>query len=204
MTQPSLKIIVESATDAKLIRAILGDKLAKKARFYAGQGRTSLATLGRNILFHEGGPVLLVMDSDTLNPRLTAELEALNLAAMSGPITSGVQFPAMTESDIPLFKVFTFVPEIEAVFFESPEALDRLLGMQPPQDKVKEGHFIPKQVLTELLANSKAPRDYPGLLEHLDPQVQQAIASGEQASNLKAMVESLLAEAVQQRKQEVS
>ncbi len=204
MTQPSLKIIVEGVTDVQLIRAILGDGLAEKARFYAGQGRTSLATLGRNILFHEGGPVLLVMDSDTLNPRLTAELESLNLAAMSGPITSGIQLPAMTGSSKPLFKVFTFVPEIEAVFFESPEALDRLLGKEPPQDKVKEGHFIPKQVLTELLANGKAHHDYPGLLEHLDPQAQQAIASGQQASNLKAMVESLLADAAQQRKQEVS
>jgi len=193
--QPGLTIIVEGVTDAQLIRAILGDDIAKKVRFYAGQGRASLATVGRNVLIHEGGPVLLVMDSDTLNPQLTAELQALNLAALTGPLTAGVQRPAMAEPGTSQFQVFTFVPQIEAVFFEAPDVLDRLIGKKPPQEKVKEGHFIPKQVLAELLANGMAPRDYKMVLEHLGPTAQQALATGPQASNLKATVESLLAEA---------
>jgi hypothetical protein len=193
-SQPSLKIVVESATDARLIRVILGDDLAKKARFYAGQGRASLATIGRNILFHEGGPVLLVMDSHTLNPELTAELESLNIAAMSGAVTSGIQLPSAIAAGKLQFRVFTFVPEIEAVFFESPEALDHMLGKKPPQEKIKEGHLIPKQVLAELLPNGKSHGGYQGLLEHLDSKAQYALAGGAQAAKLRAMVESLLAD----------
>jgi hypothetical protein len=87
------------------------------------------------------------------------------------------------------------VPEIEAVFFEASEALDHLLGKKPPQDKVKEGHLIPKQVLSELLANGPTQRDYPGLLEHLDAEARLAIATGPQASSLKATVGSLRASA---------
>src|SRR5205807_422759 len=143
---PSLKIVVEGRTDAQLIRAILGGEVAKKTRIYAAQGRASLETIARNVLFHEGGPVLLVMDSDTLNPQLTAELESFSLAAMRGPVTSGIQ-PAVTmNSEPPPFRVFTFVPEIEAVFFEAPRVLDRLLGKKPPEEKIKEGHLVPKQV----------------------------------------------------------
>ncbi|HYT95256.1 MAG TPA: hypothetical protein VEL76_41445 [Gemmataceae bacterium] len=195
MTPPSLKIIVEGVTDAQLIRAILGDDLAKHAQFYAAQGRASLAALGQTILFHEGGPVLLVMDSDTLNPQLAAEMQSLTIAAMSGSLTSGGQFPVETLPLTSQFKVFTFIPEIEAVFFEAPEVLDRLLGKKAPQDKVREGHLIPKQVLTELLANAKTHHDYQQLLEHLDPKAQKSLATGSQASRLKATVESLLADA---------
>ncbi len=193
--QPSLKIVVEGVTDAQIIRAILGDNLAKRARFFAGQGRASLVTLGRNILFHEGGPVMLVVNADTLNLKLAAELESLKIAAMTGPLTSGMQLPDATVADKLQFKVFTFVPEIEAVFFESPETIDRMVGKKPPREKIKEGQLIPKQVLAELLPNGEALRDYQGLLEHLDPEAQHALAGGAQAGRLKAMVESLLADA---------
>lgn len=69
-TEQGLKVIVEGLTDAKILRAILGEALSKKVQIFAGQGRASLATVGRNILFHEGGPVLLVRDSETLDPNL--------------------------------------------------------------------------------------------------------------------------------------
>src|SRR4051794_13028787 len=121
-----VKIIVEGVTDAQIIRAILGEALSKKVRIFAGQGRASLATVGRNVLFHEGGPVLLVMDSDTLDPQLTAELQSMTGVAMSGAITSGVRPPVPPSADPPPFRVFTFVPEIEVVLFEAPEVLERL------------------------------------------------------------------------------
>jgi len=135
------------------------------------------------------------MDSETLNPQLTAELRSLNLVALTSPLTSGGQFPAMRESAAAQVKVFTFVSEIEAVFFEAPDVLDRLIGKKPPQEKVKEGHFVPKQVLAELLANGMTHRDYKEALEHLDPTARQALATGSQASSLKATVELLLTEA---------
>jgi hypothetical protein len=198
MTTPDgLKIVVEGPTDVQIVRAILGEELAKKARFFAAQGRISLATIGRNILFHEGGPVLLVMDSDTLDPQLIAEREAMSKLAMSSAMTSGVQMPHVAEALASQFKVFTFVPEIEVVFFEAPQALRRLLGQAPSQEKVKEGRLIPKETLSDLLANGKTHRDYQSFVTAMDAETKQALASGSQAKALKEAVESLLASSVQ-------
>jgi hypothetical protein len=83
--------------------------------------------------------------------------------------------------------VFTFVPEIEAVFFEAPEVLERTLGKTLSQEKVKVGRLVPKQTLTELLHEVGAP-SYHAILGRID----RAIASGAQASALKQMVESML------------
>ena len=74
--QSSLYIVVEEPADAHIIRGILGKELAGKLRFFAASGRLSLATVGRNILVHEGGPVLLVMDADTRNQQLVERLYA--------------------------------------------------------------------------------------------------------------------------------
>lgn len=186
--EPGLKIIVEGATDAQIIRAILGAALSKKVRIFAGQGRASLATVGRNVLFHEGGPVLIVMDSDTLDPQLTAELQSMARVAMSVPLTSGVQLPAPTSTEPPQFRVFAFVPEIEAVFFEAPKSLERMLGKMPLPDKVEDGRRVPKQTLVELLGETDKGPGYAAFLNRIDP----AIASAQQAQGLKQTVESML------------
>jgi hypothetical protein len=191
--QPGLKIVVESRDAARIIRVIVGKELADRLSIFASQGRAALATVGRNVLFHEGGPVLLVMDSDTLDPRLTSELESMNMAAMSGAVASGVQIPASGDSAAPQFKVFTFVPAIEVVFFEAPQALDRLLGKKTPHEKVREGHLVPRETLAALLDNARGRRDDHAILADMDPQVQHAIASGRQAKALKGTVESMLA-----------
>ena len=183
-----LKMIVERRETAQIIRAILGEALSKKVRIFAGQGRASLATVGRNVLFHEGGPVLLVMDSETLDPRLSEELQSMNRVAMSGAITSGVQSPVPTAAEPPQFRVFTFVPEIEAVFFEAPQVLERTLGRTPSKEKVKDGRLVPKQTLNELLHEADGAPSYHALLERIDP----AVASGPQRQALRQMVESML------------
>jgi hypothetical protein len=190
--QPVLKVVVEGPDDARLLRALAGRELAGRLRVFAAQGLASLATVGRNILFDEGGPVLVVMDSETLDPQLSRELQGLTAAALSWPLTSGVPIPRDAES-APPFKVFAFVPEIEVVFFEAPQALDRLLGKATPQEKVKDGLLVPKPTLLELLKNGRPHRDYQSLLEDMDPQVQEAIASGRQAKALRATIESMLA-----------
>ena len=65
MADSKLLVVVEGKTDATAIRAILGTVLARRPRFFAAHGRTSLVTVARNLFFHEGGPVLIVMDADT-------------------------------------------------------------------------------------------------------------------------------------------
>jgi hypothetical protein len=130
-----------------------------------------------------------VVDSHTLDPQLTAELKSMTRVAMSGAITPGVQLSVPSAAEPPPLGVFTFVPEIEAVFFEAPQVLERALGKTPSREKVKDGRLVPKQALAELLGKVDGAPNYHELLGRIDP----AIGSGAQASALQQMVESMLA-----------
>ncbi len=186
--QANLYIIVEGPMDAHLIRAILGKDLAARLRFFAAGGRVSLATVGRNILVHEGGPVLLVMDSDTRNPRLVEELQAMALTAMSGVL------PPSFHRASEWVQVFSFIPEIEVIFFETPKVLEALLGKKLPEEAVQEGLLAPKATLGRLLDEGKVT--YEKLVASLSPQTAGILAAGQQAQALKAAIESMMTPAV--------
>lgn len=187
MTQrASLHIVVEGPTDAQLIRAIVGKDLAGALRFFAAGGRASLATIGRNILVHEGGPVLLVMDADTTNQQLVDELKSLAYLATSGVVPAG--FSGLSD----WVKVFAFVPEIEAIFFEAPQALDLILGKPIPEEKVQVGLLAPKTSFAKLLDHGTIET----LAANLTPQAASILASGKQAQALKATIEAMMTTAV--------
>ena len=147
-----LLIVVEGKTDAMAIRAILGADLARRARVFAAQGRTSLVTVARNLFFHEGGPVLIVMDSDTTTAHMVEEQKALTRAAVESLIPG-----SMTGVDRGVV-VFAFVPEIEVIFFEAPPALERLLGEPVLPAAVDEGLLIPHKTLAALLRAERPVR----------------------------------------------
>lgn len=79
MPAEKLIIVTEGKTDVLIIRALLNKELTAGMRFFAGQGRESLVTLGRNLLVHEGGPVLLVMDFSTAELQFKDEMLAKTL-----------------------------------------------------------------------------------------------------------------------------
>src|SRR5207247_1052519 len=134
MTTPTiLRVVVEGRVDAVLLRSILCQESKTTVRFYSAEGGLSLLTVGRNLLVHEGGPVLVVMDSDTLNPEQSRASQALARYAL-GSVAPGE-----------VFDVFVFHPEIEVVFFEAPQVLERLLGRPIPPEVVREGLLVPKQ-----------------------------------------------------------
>jgi hypothetical protein len=189
MTHPSsLYVVVEGPMDAHLIRAILGKDLTEKLRFFAAGGGVSLATLARNILVHEGGPVLLVMDSNTRNQHLVDEQKSMAFIA-----TSGVAPPTLPRLN-EWVKVFAFVPEIEVMFFEAPQSLEVILGKKVPEEKIQEGLLAPKATLVKLLDEGKV--NYQKLVTNMAPQVASILAPGSQAQALKATVESMMAPAV--------
>ncbi|MGH9919217.1 MAG: hypothetical protein ACRD6W_10185, partial [Nitrososphaerales archaeon] len=173
MTTPQkLLIVVEDQTDANILRVILGDELKSKTRFFSGHGKMGLPTIGRNLLVHEGGPVLVVMDSDTLSTEQSEEEEALASYALAS-IASGA-----------IFGVFTFKPEIDAVFFETPRVLERLLGKPILPETVREGLLIPKQTVEKLLHEAGPRRDYLSFVSKIDPETGAELAKGEQAAAL--------------------
>jgi hypothetical protein len=185
MTHPSsLYVVVESRSDADLIRAILGNEIASRIRFFAAGGRASLATVGRNILVHEGGPILLVMDSETRSEQLVDEQKSMVFLAMSGvapPNLAGLR---------EWVKVFAFVPEIEVIFFEAATVLELLLGKKVPEEKLQEGMLVPKATLTGLLADAKT--SHQALIASITPDVASVVTTGRQARALKTTIESML------------
>jgi hypothetical protein len=191
MADSKLLIVVEGKTDAMAIRAILGADLARRARVFAAQGRTSLVTVARNLFFHEGGPVLIVMDSDTTTAHMVEEQKALTRAAVESLI------PGIMNGRDRGVEVFAFVPEIEAIFFEAPPALERLLGEPVPPATVEEGLLIPHKTLAALLGR-KGPLDNVTMLYTplADPEIAHLIAQGPQATALRDTVISILAPAV--------
>jgi hypothetical protein len=171
-----------------MIRGLLGKELAGKLRFFATSGRTSLATVGRNILVHEGGPVLIVMDSDTRNQQLVEQRRAMAFLATSGVLPPN--HPQLSD----WVKVFAFVPEIEVIFFEAPQSLEIILGKQLPEEKVQVGLLDPKATLVKLLGEGKV--DYQALVTTLSPEAASILASGAQAQSLRAVVESMMSPTV--------
>lgn len=191
MTDSKLLVVVEGKTDAAAIRAILGADLARRVRVFAAQGRTSLVTVARNLFFHEGGRILIVMDADTTTDHLVDEQKALTRAALES-LTPGI----MNGEDRGV-EVFAFVPEIEVIFFEAPQALERLVGGSVPQATVEEGLLIPHKTLAALF-RTKGPLDKAAMLyERLaDPEIANLVAQGKQATDLREAVISILTPAV--------
>lgn len=180
MMDSLLSVVVNRAEDAALLRALLPAEHLERMRFYAAAGRVALATVGRNILVHEGGPVLIVMDSDTRNTNRADELRSITLAALRNFSPGG-----------PL-DVVTFIPETEVVFFETPAALERLLGTTMEESTLREGLLAPRATLDRLLRENGRGPGLPALLQSLGEEALDAVRSGPQACVLLDSVTSLL------------
>lgn len=175
MPAERLIIVAEGKTDVLIIRVLLSAEVTTGMRFFAAQGRESLVSLARNLLVHEGGLVLLVMDI------ATAELHS------RGQRVADVMRALSTVGAPGMFQVFTFTPEIEIVFFEAPDALQRVLGTPLPGEVLEEGRRKPKATLVRLMAEAKIP-DMDSLLRKLDGEAIELLSRGQQAMALREMV----------------
>lgn len=180
MPGPDLTIVVEGPSDAEAIRALLGHEKAARTRFFAGRGKMSLASLARNIVVHEGGPVLTVIDADTTSERLIGE----QVADLRAAIASAISY----EDASRFVGVFAFVPELEVIFFEAPAALEKLLGAAAPPTLVRDGLLAPKRTLWERIGET-VPRDFVACMK--EPGIAEAIAQGKQAAALLDLAQSM-------------
>jgi hypothetical protein len=174
----SFTLVIEDRSNARLLRGLLGKEAGTAIRFFAASGRFSLATLARNILVHEGGPVIIVMDADTLDT---------SLAEGSCDL---VETALRNVSPDDRFAVFAFVPELEVVFFEAPDVLLRKFGPEIVNSSIMaRGRLQPKAALQEIL--QRAGTTQSSYLEGLTSEDFDELRQGEQASKFIAAVESL-------------
>ena len=178
-----LNIVVEGRWDAKLLRKYLPKVEGLNPRYFAGAGKVSLETMARNLLVHEEGKVLVVMDTDSLNPHSAQQERLLTLATLR------------LVADDARFDAFAFRPEHEVVFFEAPEALERYWpGIS--QAALERGLYAPKQELAKLLeaANLTAEQWFSSLA----PEDGKILRRGAQASHLARMFEKLAVESLEE------
>jgi hypothetical protein len=175
MPAEKMIVVTEGITDVLIMRALLNKQLTMGMRFFAAQGRESLVTLARNLLVHEGDPVFMVMDVATAELPNRDEMVAEAMRALSAIAAPGT------------FQVFVFTPEIEIVFFEAPDALQRAIGTTVPTPTLEEGRVRSKPVLHRLLAEAKIP-NMESLIRKMDEQAIQSLSSGKQAAALREKV----------------
>ncbi|HEX2079904.1 MAG TPA: hypothetical protein VHG08_19460 [Longimicrobium sp.] len=135
-------------------------------------------TLARNLLVHEGGPVLVVIDGDTIEPDKVVEERELTRATLR------------VLADDSQFEVFVFAPQLDVAFYEAPSILLRHLGWEGRGAELELGLVDSARRLRMLLEQRGLNREefYRGLCdEDIDE-----LLRGPQMTRLIAAAEALL------------
>jgi hypothetical protein len=177
----SINIVVETPPSVPLLRRLL-DGTNCSCRFFAGERRTSPSELGQSVLVHEGGPVLVVIDGETLSPRKAAEERD-----MARGLMQLISTPDYCDA-------FVFVPGLEVIFFEAPGVLIRHFGADQIKESVIErGHYLPDDTLAKVLSTSGRSKEE--FFKSLGSEDLEELRQGPQARKLIAAVEKLAASA---------
>ena len=175
-----MTIVVEGITDVVFMRALCGQLGLKKTRFFSGDGQISLATLARNILVHEGGPVLVIMDADTTDADQAEESRSL---------TKFVIQQLAHPSD---FEVHAFVPALEVIYFEAPDFLESALGKTISANVLQEGMSNPKATLNRLASQNGKKSQVDQLAAAIDSTTMPLLLQSSQARLLIERIQSLM------------
>lgn len=147
-------IVTEGPTDADLLGHILGDG-ANQCRFVPAGGTSPAKALARTLLSHRKVPVILVLDSDTLEQQRVRDLRE-EYRSMLASVSRGTPF-----------LVTLIVPQIEALLFESTSLIEKLAGESLSRDYIAAAKMHPRVALERLLSHSAWARTLTDLLAKL-------------------------------------
>jgi 5S rRNA maturation endonuclease (ribonuclease M5) len=136
-------IICEGPVDTELLKTILPAKFLHHVGIVSAGGISSVKSLARSIVVRRQAPVAIVVDADSTIPELNRQY-AKDIAEIVESVS--VNTPV---------KVFLFVPEMEALFFQDILLLSRLLGYSPSQAELDRAVTQPGKVLEELISRSE-------------------------------------------------
>lgn len=132
-------IVVEGPFDQQLIERLLTD-LPSRGQYvlHSVGGRDAARPLARRYLIVNREPVAFVIDADVKDEQRVRQQQR-----------DFEDYFLWGGQGIP-FEVIQFVPEIEAIFFEQPGPLERLLGRPLDEQTSFAGRFAPKEMLRRL------------------------------------------------------
>jgi hypothetical protein len=172
-----IAVVVEKRWAALLLRRMFRGKLDVAFQFFATGEETSLATVGRNILVHDGGPLLIVKDAETTDRR-QAEVDTRYWKQV---------FKRFSHED--QFRVFSFVPELAVAFFEASTVLTRRFSDLVTGPMIEDGLLDPGATLESILSTVGLTEE--GFVKELSAEDLEELRRGEQANHLLAAVEEL-------------
>lgn len=140
-------ILVQGPTDAAFLHRILPQEVLQDTEIISAGGNSGMSSLARSLLVRRKRPVAIVMDSDSLNPKVIEERHQTT-----------EEFVRAADASTPV-KVISVVPEIEAWFFATPGILEQLVGQQIPPDWLALGKRDPKAVLRQLAEKNQRKWD---------------------------------------------
>src|SRR5436309_859747 len=107
-------VVVEGTTDVNLITRLLPPEVLQQTAVVAGGGRSNLTSVARTLLVTRRKPLVVLVDADTVDESSVLQRRR-EIEELIRQISAGVPF-----------KVFIMVPEIEALLFRVPAALERI------------------------------------------------------------------------------
>jgi hypothetical protein len=113
-----LVIIVEGQVAEYILQKLLPSRILEQVNILVGGGRSNAESLAKTILVTRKQSVVLIRDTDTLNEKLIQD----QLAFADWYFSQSV-------GDIP-YKVILARPEIEIIFFQYRDILEKLLQYQ--------------------------------------------------------------------------
>jgi hypothetical protein len=169
--------VVEHYAEAVLMACLLDATRGIAPRFFVSEEQTGLATLARNILVHEGGPVLVVMNSQTSDEKEAAEKK--------GFVDAAIRYVANDDA----FGVVAFTPSIEIIAFEKPSVLMRYVGGTGAAESLLAlGALDPSGTLHRVQGGSEAVEQF---YRSLSTEELRTLSEGAQATDLLAEVDRL-------------
>jgi hypothetical protein len=168
-------IYVEGPVDQKLLEQLLADlRPGASFKVLAAGGRDAARPMARRKLLTAQEPVVLVVDADTTDDQ-KARTQLRDIE----------EYLAWGSAATP-HKVSQFVPEMEAVFFDSPAVLKRLIGEDVSEQATAAGKFAPKKVLAMLAHDASAS----SLIDRLEPTELDALRKHPVVAELRRFVAS--------------
>lgn len=175
---PELIVVVEHRAEAVLVACLLDATRGIAPRFFVSEERTGLATLARNILVHEGGPVLVVINSQTTDEKAAAEKK--------GFVDAAIRYVANEDA----FGVVAFTPSIEIIAFEKPSVLMRYVDDTGAAEPLLAlGALDPSGTLHRALGGSEAAEQF---YRGLSTEDLCTLSQGVQATEFLSEVDRLL------------
>jgi hypothetical protein len=135
-----ITIVTESPRHERLLKLLLSDLMHDHPVEVIDDGdRDSARPLARQVSLLSRRPVALVIDADTVDASRVAQQQS-----------ELEWYFSLTFNGLPL-QVVQFVPTIEAIFFERPRILERLLGRKLEPAVRVAGEIAPRAVLDRML-----------------------------------------------------